>query len=132
MVDEVLYPRIVRIAGGRRAIFPARVLAQEIARPIRNVEGRIREDVVGLEVRVQVARKTVRRLFAQICLNTTNGEVLYAPVAMLSGWIPVQIPKDRASIPHGPRRSVLTGQTCRPTRRQRHRRGPRTARSSRP
>lgn len=65
MMDEVLDPCIVSVAQGWHARFPASILAQEFARPIRNVEWWIGNDVVGLEVRVQVACETVCRLLIE-------------------------------------------------------------------
>ena len=50
VVDEVLNPGVVGIADGRPTVAPAHVVGQQLARPIRDIERRIGEDVVGLEV----------------------------------------------------------------------------------
>ncbi len=54
VMDEVLHPGEVRVAGGRRAVLPALVVLQQLAAPVAVVERRVGEDEVGLEVRVQV------------------------------------------------------------------------------
>ena len=48
VVEDVLEPGVVGVADRRRAVFPAHVLAQPLAAPVGDVEGRIGEDEVGL------------------------------------------------------------------------------------
>ncbi len=54
VVDDVLYPGEVGVAGGRCAVLPALVALQALAAPVGDVEGRIGEDEVGLQIRVAV------------------------------------------------------------------------------
>ena len=75
VVDEVLDPGVVGVADRRRAVAPAHVVGQQLARPVRDVERRIGEDVVGLEVRVQVAQEAVGGLRAEVGLDAADGEV---------------------------------------------------------
>ena len=74
-MDEVLNPGVVGVADGRGAEAPADVLLQQPAGPVRDVERRIGEDVVGLQVRVQVAQEGVRGLGAEVGLDAADGEV---------------------------------------------------------
>src|SRR5438093_8213188 len=39
VMDEMLHPGVVRVAGGRYAEFPAGVFAQAVAAPVAHVEG---------------------------------------------------------------------------------------------
>ena len=75
VVDEVLNPGVVGVADGRRAVAPAHVVGQQLARPVADVERRIGEDVVGLEVGVQVAQEGVGGLRAEVGLDAADGEV---------------------------------------------------------
>ena len=50
VVDDVLHPGEVGVARRRHAVLPALVVAQALAAPVGDVEGRIGEDEVGLEV----------------------------------------------------------------------------------
>ena len=59
VVDHVLHPGVVGVAGGRRAVLPAHVLLQLRRAPFLHVEGRIGEDEVGLQVVVQVVEEAV-------------------------------------------------------------------------
>ena len=65
VVDKVLDPGVVGVADGRRAVAPAHVVGQQFSRPVRDVERRIGEDVVGLEVEVRVAQEAVGGLQSQ-------------------------------------------------------------------
>ena len=47
-MGEVLQPGIVGITHGRNAVFPAAVIAQVLAAPIADVEGRIGKDEIEL------------------------------------------------------------------------------------
>ena len=42
-MDKVLNPAVVRVAQGRVAVGPTAVAAQQIARPVADIEGRIGE-----------------------------------------------------------------------------------------
>ena len=75
VVDEVLHPGVVGVAGRRRAVLPALVVLQQIAAPVAVVERRVGEDVVGLEVRVQVAVEAVGVFLAEVAVDAANGEV---------------------------------------------------------
>ncbi len=59
MVQEVLHPGEVRIAHRWSAVDPALVVPQPLATPVRDVEGRVGEDVVGAEVGMAVVVKAV-------------------------------------------------------------------------
>jgi len=48
MMDNVLHPGIVGVAGMRHAIVPALVLANPLAAPVAHIEGWIGKDEVGL------------------------------------------------------------------------------------
>ena len=61
VVDDVLNPGVVGVAHRRRAVFPAGVFTEALAAPVGDIEGRIGEDEVGLEVLVQVAVEGVGR-----------------------------------------------------------------------
>jgi len=75
MVDEVLHPGKVGVADGRRAVFPPGIVPEPVAAPVAHVEGRVGEDVVGLEVFVQVAMETVGVFVAEIGFDAADGEV---------------------------------------------------------
>src|SRR5207249_3354973 len=62
MVNEVLDPREVRVAGGRDAKRPSAVVAELLAAPVAYVERRIGEDEVGLEIRQLVGVERVALL----------------------------------------------------------------------
>ena len=55
----MLHPREVGVARRRHAVLPALVVGEAVAAPVGDVEGRIGEDVVGLEVRVAVVVEAV-------------------------------------------------------------------------
>ena len=46
MLEDVLQPGVVGVADRRRAVGPARILAQPLAAPVGNVERRIGEDEI--------------------------------------------------------------------------------------
>lgn len=73
VVDDVLHPGEVGVAGGRHAVFPAFVVAQVLAAPVGDVEGRIGEDEVGLEVGVAVVVEGVA--VGDLAVDATDGEV---------------------------------------------------------
>jgi len=74
-MDEVLDPGVVGVTDGRFAVDPALVAAEKLARPVADVEGRVGEDEVGLEVGVLVAEERVGRLLAEPGLDAVDGEV---------------------------------------------------------
>jgi hypothetical protein len=53
-MDELLNPGIVGVAHGRCAVLPADILPQPLTAPVGDVEWRIGQDEVGLQVFVQV------------------------------------------------------------------------------
>ena len=57
------------------AVLPAFVVPQQIATPIRYIEGRVGEDVIGPQVGMQVFVKGVRRFGSQVGLDAANGEI---------------------------------------------------------
>ena len=63
------------LPAGGSAVFPALVVFQQFAAPVAVVEGRIGEDVIGLEVRVQVAVEAVGVFLAEVVLDLPDGEV---------------------------------------------------------
>ena len=71
----MLNPGVVGVAQRRDAVLPALVVAQQVPRPIRNVERRIREDEVGLEVLVLVVEERVGSRLAHVGLDAADGEV---------------------------------------------------------
>ena len=73
VMDDVLHPGEVGVAGGRHAVLPALVLAQTLAAPIAHVERRIGEDEVGLQVRVAVVVEGVA--VRDLPLDAADGEV---------------------------------------------------------
>jgi hypothetical protein len=73
VVDEVLNPRVADIAVGRLAEAPADVVLQKLAGPIGDVERRIGQDVVGLQVGVQVAQERVGGLGADVGFDCVDG-----------------------------------------------------------
>ena len=75
MMDDVLNPGEIGIAGGRHTVFPAHVIAQPLATPIAHVERKIGQYIIGLEVFVQVAMERVGWFGTKIPLNATDGEI---------------------------------------------------------
>ena len=73
VVDEVLHPGEVRVALGRDAVFPAEVVV--LAVPVGVVEGRVRQDVIGAEIRVLDVAEGVGMLLPDIRLDPADGEV---------------------------------------------------------
>ncbi len=75
VMNEMLHPGVIGVAGGRHAELPAGVFAQTVAAPVAHVEGRIGQDVIGLEVFVQVALEAVGGFEAEIAFDAADGEV---------------------------------------------------------
>ena len=67
----MLDPTEVGIALRREAVFPANVVV--LAEPVADLEGKIREDVVGFEVGVEIVAERVGGVFSQIALNAEDG-----------------------------------------------------------
>ena len=88
MVDEVLHPGEVGVADGRHAEFPAEVVAQPVSAPVAHVEGRIGQDVVGLEVLVQVAMEAVGGFLAEVGLRCREWRGSSWPAARWWGCSP--------------------------------------------
>ena len=75
MPDHVLQPGEVGVAGGGRAVLPAHIVQQLILAPARQIEGRIGQDEVRLQLRVAVVKEGVGTEFAQVGLNAPDGQV---------------------------------------------------------
>ena len=75
VVHHVLDPGEVRVALGRDAVLPARVLLELVAAPVREVEGRVSEDEVELLRAVQVIEERIGVLLAQVRVDAPDGEV---------------------------------------------------------
>ena len=75
VVEKVLNPGVVGVAHRRDAGLPARVVAEQVPRSIRNADRRLSEDVVGLEVLVLVVEERVGPRWAQVGLDAADGEV---------------------------------------------------------
>ena len=73
VVDDVLHPGEVGVARRRHAVLPALVVAQALAAPVADVEGRIGEDEVGLEVGVAVVVEGVA--VGDLAVDAADGEV---------------------------------------------------------
>ena len=73
VVDEMLDPGVVGVTDGRVAVSPPLVPAQELARPIADVERRVSEDEIGLEVGMEVSEERVSWLFTEFGLNAVDG-----------------------------------------------------------
>jgi hypothetical protein len=88
VVDEVLHPGEVRVARGRRAVLPADVVGEPVAAPVAVVERRVREDVVGLQVLVQVAVERVGMLGPEVRLDPADREFIFASrhVVSFDSW----------------------------------------------
>ena len=71
----MLHPGVVGVAGRRRAVLPALVVAQQLAAPIAVIEGRIGQHVVGFEVGVQVAVEAVGVLRPQVPVDAADRQV---------------------------------------------------------
>src|SRR5277367_1810041 len=78
MMNKVLDPGKIGVAGGRSAIFPANVFGEAGAAPIAIVEGWIGEDEIGFEVFVCVVVKGAFAVPGDIGLDATNGEIHFA------------------------------------------------------
>ena len=72
-MHHVLHPGEVGVAGGWRSILPAQIIPQSVAAPVGDVERRISEYEIGLQVRVAVIVKCVTVL--NLPVYAANGEV---------------------------------------------------------
>ena len=89
MVDEVLHPGEVGVAGRRHAVDPALVFLEQLAAPVAVVEGRIGEHVVGLEVGVPVVVEGVA--VSNLRVDAADGEVhLGQPPSGVVRLLPVE------------------------------------------
>jgi len=88
VVDDVLHPSEVSVADGWAAILPPLVVAQQFAAPVADVERRIGEDVVGLEVRVSIIVKRIA--MSDLPVDAADGEVhLSEPPGSVIGLLAV-------------------------------------------
>ena len=90
VVQDVLQPAVVGIARRWRAVHPARIIQQPLAAPVADVEGRVGQHVVGLQVRVLVAVEGIGRLLAQVAVHAADGQVhRHQPPGGRVGLLPV-------------------------------------------
>ena len=88
VVDDVLDPGEVGVAGGRHAVFPALVVAQPLSAPIAHVERRVGEDIVGFEVGEAVVVEGVA--VGALTIDAADGEVhLRKPPGGVVGFLAV-------------------------------------------
>ncbi|SMF63989.1 hypothetical protein SAMN06265365_12386 [Tistlia consotensis] len=73
VMHDVLHPGVVGVARWRVAIPPALVAAQPLAAPVGDVEGRVGEDEVGLQVGVAVVVEGVA--MGDLPVDAPDGEV---------------------------------------------------------
>ena len=73
VMDHVLHPAKVGVALGRGAVLPALVFGEPLAAPVGDVERRIGEDEVGLEVWMAVVVEAVAMV--DLPLDAPDGEV---------------------------------------------------------
>ena len=73
VVDNMLHPSEVGVALGRCPVLPALVFLQPLAAPIGDIERRIGEDEVGLQVRMAVVVKAVA--VGNLALNAPDRQV---------------------------------------------------------
>jgi hypothetical protein len=69
----VLHPGEGGVARWRCAVLPALVVTEELAAPVAHVEGRVGEDIVGLEIGVAVVVEGVAG--GDLTFNVPDGEV---------------------------------------------------------
>ena len=85
----MLHPGVVGVARGRHAVDPALVVLQQLAAPVAVVEGRVGEDVVGLQVGVPIVVERVAKSNPR--LDAADGEV---HLAQAPGGVVVLLPVD--------------------------------------
>src|SRR5665648_381275 len=90
MVRDVLHPREVRVSSRRDAVPPALVVPQPLATPVRDVERRVGQDEVGLEVRMLILVERVAP--GDLPLDPPEGEV---HVRQAPGGVVGLLPPDR-------------------------------------
>ena len=90
VVPDVLQPGEVGVAGRRDAKAPARVLLQALAAPVGDVEGRVGEDGVGLEVGERVLVEAAFAVPADVAVDAAHGKVHFCkPPGGVVGFLPV-------------------------------------------
>jgi hypothetical protein len=88
MIDEVLDPCKVRVAGGRHPVLPALVVLELVASPITVIEGRVGQHEVGLQIGVLVIVEAVA--VGDLRIDPPDGEVhLRQPPRRVVGFLPV-------------------------------------------
>ena len=86
----MLHPGEVGVAGGRHAKFPAHILAQPVAAPIVVVEGRIRQNVVGLQILEGVVLERALFVPRDMRFDAANGHVHHGqPPCGVIGFLPI-------------------------------------------
>ncbi len=78
MVQNVLQPGEVRIARRRNAELPAPILAQPVAAPVRHIERRIGEHVIGAQVRQFVAVEAAVAVPTDVGIDPAHRQVHHA------------------------------------------------------
>ena len=73
MVDHVLHPGEVGVSDRRRAVLPAPILPQASTSPVGNVERRIGQNVVGLQIGMPVVVESVS--MGNLALDASDGQV---------------------------------------------------------
>ena len=71
----MLYPGVVGVAGGRKAVLPAGVFFQLFAPPFRHIKRRVCQNIIRAQVGVLVIVKGVRRFGPQVELYAAYGQV---------------------------------------------------------
>ena len=75
MVNEMLHPGEVGVAGRRHTEGPANVLAQFVATPVADIERRIGQNPIKLLVSVQIVGESVGMSRAQVDVDTTDRHI---------------------------------------------------------
>ena len=75
MPDHVLEPGKVGIVRWGRAVLPAHIVQQLVLPPVGQIEGRVCQDEVGLQLGVGVVEEGIGAELAQVSLNPPDGQV---------------------------------------------------------
>jgi len=98
VMDEVLDPGEVGVAGRRHTKLPANVFFEAFTAPIAVIERRIGEEEIGFEVLVRVIVERALAVPGDVGLDATNGEVhLAEPPGGLIGFLAVDAEVGAAS-----------------------------------
>ena len=75
VVDHVLDPGKVGVAGRGQAVLPANVVLELLRAPAREIEGRVGHDVIGPQGGVEVGQEGVGGILAQVRFDAADGKV---------------------------------------------------------